>query len=239
MLGAWLILHATESLLSARFAAALARCLAASGKRVLLFDLSPDTPALDVFLGVDGRVVYTLSDVGKVSPSDVMLTPSEHLFFVPLGVGESIYAEKISACIEDVKPDAVLLSATRQTLSLARALSDGAILLTDASPIALRAAGALAEIEHFDGFLLSDFCPRREEIEKMPSLTGMADLLGIPLLGILPQTDLYNTHTVKEKDFLTAIENIAGRFVGENVSLLRGISLDGVRKARFFTGISE
>ena len=71
------------------------------------------------------------------------------------------------------------------------------------------------------------------------ALTEMADLLGIPLFGILPQTDLYNTHTVREKNFLTAIENMTGRLMGEAVPLLRGISIEGMRRKRFFTRISE
>lgn len=239
MLGAWSILHATESLLDARFVSSLASTLAASGKQVLLFDLSPECPALDILFGVDGRVVYTLSDVGRVSPRDVLLSPRENLFFVPLGVDEQVDASHIAAVIEAVKPDAVLFAVTRSTFTMARALSDGALLLTDASPVALRAASALASAYHFDGFVLTDFSPVREAVERMPALTEIADLLGIPLFGILPQTDLYNTHTVREKNFLTATENMAGRLMGEALPLLRGISIEGMRRKRFFTRISE
>lgn len=239
MLGAWPILHATESLLAARFVSSLANTLAANGKRVLLFDLSPECPALDILLGVDGRVVYTLCDVGRVPPCDVLLSPCKNLFFVPLGVGEQVEASKITAVTEAVTPDAVLFVTTRSTFTVVRSLSDGALLLTDASPVALRAASALTSAHRFDGFVLTDFHPVREAVEGMPALTEMADLLGIPLFGILPQTDLYNTHTVREKNFLTAIENMTGRLMGEAVPLLRGISIEGMRRKRFFTRISE
>ena len=239
MLGAWSIFHATESMLTARFAAALAKSLAGCGKRVLLFDLSPEVPALDVLLGLDGRVVYTLSDAERIAPRDILLTPSENFFFVPIGVGETVNDLHISACIQAASPDVVLFAAARSTVSLARALSDGALLLTDASAVSLRAAIALVGECAFDGFVLGDFVPVREEIEKMPSLTEMADALGIPLFGVLPKTSLYDTHTASEKSFLLAAGNMAGRLMGENIPLLRGIPLEGMRRKRFFTRISE
>lgn len=239
MLGAWSFFHATETLLGARFTASLALALAKAGKRVLLFDLSPECPALDVFLAVDGRVVYTLSDVGSISPSDVILSPRENVFFVPCGVGETVDAHHISSCIAAFSPDAVLCSVGWSTLPVARELSDGMVLLTDASPVALRAATALADSIHFDGLLLTDFVKERKGIEEIPSLTEIMDALGLSLFGVLPWIGTYNTPVVKENDFLSAVENMAGRLMGENVPLLRGIPMKEAHKQYFFSRISE
>ena len=239
MLGAWSFLHVTDAVVGARFTASLAQTLASFGKRVLLFDLSPECPAIDFFLGVDDRVVYTLSDALRLPPCDVVLAPKDGLFFVPLGVGEAVDAACVSACVEAILPDIVLFFASRSTLSTARALSDGLVLLTDSSPVSLRAAAALCEGEALDAFLLSDFRETCERRETVVSLTEIADALGLPVFGVLPQIGAYNTPSVKEKNFTTAVKNMARRLMGESVPLLHGISMKRAYKKRFFTGISE
>ena len=133
----------------------------------------------------------------------------------------------------------MLFAASRSTLALLKDVTDGALLLTDASPVSLRAAGALAEDGSFVGFVLSDFVPVREAIEKTPALSEIADTIELPLFGVLPYVNPYTTHTSYHKDFLLAVENMAGRLMGEQIPLLRGISVEGMRKSRFFTRISE
>lgn len=240
MLGAWSIVHSTESTVGAFFTAALAERLALHGKRVLLFDLNASAPAIDVYLGVSERVVYTLSDALRVSPADVMLSPQENLFFVPIGVGDGVdTVAPIAACIEAVSPDVVLLSVERTLLSLAASVSDGLLLLTDASFVSLRAASALASAHAFSGFALTDVALEKEELKKMPALPTLADTVGLPLFGILPHVDTNNPQTVAGKDFLTATDNVAGRLLGESIPLLRGISLEGLRKRAFFKQASR
>lgn len=239
MLGAWSIVHGTDKTPGAVFAAALAERLAAHGKRVLLFELSPSAPALDILLGVSERVVYTLADLPRISPEDAALTVRENLCFIPLGVGEAADSAQIRTAVSAMTPDVVLFSAERASLALAREVSDGVLLLTDASPIGLRAASALAENGDFDGFVLGDFVPTREWVKKTPSLIALADMLGLPLFGILPRIDPNNTYETMGKDFLSAVENMAGRLSGESIPLLRGIPIEGMRRRTFFERISE
>ena len=52
MLGVWSIMSVASSTLGACFTAALAESLACYGKRVLLFELAPDCPTVDIILGV-------------------------------------------------------------------------------------------------------------------------------------------------------------------------------------------
>lgn len=240
MLGAWSIVHSTESMVGAFFTAALAEHLALHGKRVLLFDLNASSPAIDVYLGVSERVVYTLSDALRVSPEDAVLSPQENLFFVPIGVGDGVdTVAPIAACIDSVSPDVVLLSAPRSALPLAASVSDGLLLLTDASFVSLRAASALASAHAFSGFVLNDLVLEKEALRKMPALTALSDAIGLPLVGILPHVDTNNPQTVAGKDFLSATENVAGRLLGESIPLLRGISLEGMRKRAFFERASH
>lgn len=240
MLGAWSIVCATDGMLGARFTAALAECLASHGKRVLLLELSPSLPALDILLGVGEKVVYTISDIARIDPLDVMLPVRENLFLVPQGLDDTdVDAASLSACICALKPDVVLISAERAKLPLVSEFSDGVLLLTDASPIGLRAASAWAQCADFDGFVLTDFLPTRAWITQSPSLTSISDALGLPLFGILPHIDTNNTYTSAGKNFLLAVRNMAKRIMGENIPLLCGIPVEGMRRRTFLERIAK
>lgn len=240
MLGTWSIVHSTNGMLGALFTASLARCLASEGVRVLLAELSPHAPALDILLGVCEKVVYTLSDIPRIDPGEVVLRVRENLMLIPLGVEETpTDPDAVRASVRATEPDVVLVTAERAMLPLASEVSDGVLLLTDASPVGLRAASAWAQRATFDGFVLTDFVPTREWVSENPSLTSISDDLGLPLFGILPRIDENNTCSPMGKDFLSAIENMAGRMIGETVPLLRGIRIEGMRRHKFFETISE
>lgn len=241
MFGVWSIVSPDSDKLGATFVAALARSLSFHGKRVLVFDLSPRFPVLDVAFGVSERVVYTLPDVARVSPELAVLSVSQEkqgeggILFVPVAVGDEVSLSSVSSVMEAVAADIVLLHAERETASLARAVSDGLLLLTQADAPSLRANACLAHSLTFDAFVLADFLPIAEEIEKEPSVTEMADALCLPLFGILPRTELKNTARPRGKDFLSAVDNMAARLTGEDVPLLRGIPIEGMRRRTFFT----
>ena len=240
MLGAFSVVNGSFGTVGAHFSAALAECLAAKGKRVLLFELSPSCPTLDLLLGVSERVVYTLTDTERLSPENVALTVRENLSFIPLGVGEVISDTSfLEACVKALSPDVVLLSTERSQLPLARRISDGVLLVTDASQASLRANAFLSSKESFDGFVLSDFVPTKEYAFKMLSLAEISDTLGLPLFGILPRIDRADTPAAWGKDFLFAVRNMAGRLLGETVPLLCGIPIEGMRRRDFFARTSE
>ena len=240
MLGVWSVVSVSSSALGARFTVSLAERLALRGVRVLLFELAPELPSLDVLLGVSEKVVYTLADAREVTPERVLLTPCENLYFAPLGVGETVdEPASLFACMDEVKPDVVLLFAERSACSLARSVSDGMLLLTDETAQSLRSAAALTEKHAFDGYVLTDLVPAREWIGRAPALTEIADALGLPLFGILPRTDPNNTHLSSGKDFLSAVDNMAGRMMGEDIPLLRGIPTEGIRRKSFLARISK
>ncbi|MBE6656152.1 MAG: hypothetical protein E7609_04715 [Ruminococcaceae bacterium] len=240
MLGAWSIVNGSFTTVGAHLSAALAERLASYGKRVLLFELSPSCPTLDIFLGVSERVVYTLSDVRKIPARDVALKVRGNLYFVPIAVGETANdVSCLEACAEALAPDVILLSAERSQILTARRFSDGMLLLTDATHASLRSAAALALEHAFDGFVLADFVPNKQSILQMPPLTEICDTLGLPLFGILPRIDQAKPHALQGKDFLFSVRNMAGRLLGEERPLLCGISVAGMRKRTFFTRTPE
>lgn len=240
MFGVWSIVSPYAERTGAALVAALARSLSLHGRRVLVFDLSPTAPALDVAFEVSERVVYTLPDVGHLAPELAVLSlPEENgeggILFVPIAVGDEVDPSHVSSVISAVAADVVLVRADLAALQTARAVSDGLLLLTEADAVSLRASVHLARSHRFDAFVLSDFQPLAEEIRREPSVTEMADALSLPLFGILPRTELKNTAHPRGKDFLLAVDNMAARLTGVSVPLLRGIPIEGMRRKTFFT----
>lgn len=253
MLGVWTVASAVADREAAVFCAALAKTLACMGKRVLTVELCLTSPALDLALGVAERVVYTLTDVAarRVSPERALLPldlfdkkgePTDArgtVLFLPAEAGASWDEEAGVQALSDVigfaGADVAFLLAEGKTLSLARRVSDGALLLTDGSADGLRAACALCEGTAFNGFVLSHFIPTTEAVRGLPSLTALADTLSLPLVGILPESGVRDAALApKRKDFTAAVRNIACRIAGQSAPLLSGIPIDGMRKRTYF-----
>ena len=244
MLGTWSFVSHDDSALGAAFVSTLARALSVRGKRVLLIDLCPTMPALDIAQDVAHRVIYTLSDASRLSPAEVFLSPDrrtekatereERILLVPISVREQPCEDDVRACIAAASADAVLICAERSTIPLARRVSDGMILLTHADAHSLRGAVSIVCDADFDGFVLTDFLPVGNQIEREPSLLQLSDMLSLPLVGILPRGELKNSLSPREKDFRIAVVNMAGRLMGERVPLLEDISIAGMKKTVYF-----
>lgn len=235
MLGVWSMMDESRDRVGARLVFALAKSLASDGKRVLVLEICPHRPALDVLFGVDEKVVYTLSDVGAVPPALVLLSPEKNIFFVPseLDLEEKEPSfDAIRTCVAEVKPDIVLILFERAAYRTASTVSDGVLLLTDPSPASLRASAAFAQTFPVTGWVLSDFVPVRQPL----SARAISDMLAAPLTGILPRLDADNTHSVARKDFLSAARNIAARLSGKIVPLLNGIPVKGSFRDTFLEG---
>lgn len=215
----WSFVSHDDPALGAAFVASLARALSARKKRVLLIDLCPLYPALDIALDVSDRVVYTLSDAEKMSPEALFLSPAHkgkgEILLAPLFPGEEPSGAQVEACLRAAKADLVLIHAQPSYASVARAASDAVLLMTRADTASLRAAAYLAAHEVFDVFLLTDLALTKESLRTGISLTEMADTLSLPLFGILPR--------ISDKAFDFAVTNIAGRLLGEQVVLLDNI----------------
>lgn len=240
MFGVWSIISPFSVFAAPKLSVALAKMLSARGARVLLIELSPTVPALSDMLGVSDKVVYTLSDVGRVPAGDVFLSPAidkrkkaqgaGEILLLPLFAGEALAAsagEAIRAAVAAAKADAVLLSAEIGQAALARSVSDGVLLLTGGDAFCLGTAAAHRDALAADGFVLTDFVPTRDAVKSSMGLTQMADVLGLPLVGILPK-DTYPWLCDR------AVENIARRLFGERVPLLSGIGIEGMRKKAYF-----
>lgn len=240
----WTFVSHDDGALGAAFTASLALRIAEAGRRVLVLDLSPSFPALDLALGVAERVVYTLGDVPRLSPETIFLSPekgkcAENILFVPIRSEEDVVSDAPLACIEASLADVVLICTDVATAPLVRTVSDHTVLLTRATEVSVRTASRIAACGGYDAFLYTDFVPTKEAVLCEMPLVSLADAVALPLFGILPRVDLKNTLCPRGKDFRAAITNIAGRVLGEDIPLLRGISVEGMRKRTFFERISK
>ncbi len=240
MSGIWSFISPFSVFAAPRLSVALAGVLSARGERVLLIELCPTTPALADLLGVADRVVYTLSDVGRVPPADAFLSVEPRkrrkgqkegsILLLPLFAGETVSEDAqdaLRACIAAADADTVLLSAESGQAALARAVADGVLLLTGGDAFCLRTAAAHRTAFSADGFILTDFIPTRDAVKSSMTLTEMADVLGLPPVGILPK-DTYPWLSAQ------AVENLAGRLSGMSVPLLSGIGIEGMRKKSYY-----
>lgn len=253
---------AEEGVGKSTLCASLALALAQRGKRVLLIDLSPSNPALDILLGVGESVVYTVKDVADadLAPEKALISfekdpkvkGKENLFLAPLvpsviesgeGVGEAVTLLSHAA-----EADVTVVDASASLYPSLFSVSDERILVTDTRQTALRAAEALvqahAESAPLDRFLLSRASLVRERIMKDEPLLDIIDRISLPLLGILPYSELLRECGLllgkrhAKAPFARAVGNVAERLLGTSVPLLRGISLEGISR-RFFIERSE
>ena len=219
MSGVWSFVSHDDPALGAVFVASLARALSDLGRRVLLIDLCPAYPALDIGRDVSDRVVYPISDAEKMSPEAIFLSPAHkgkgEILLAPLFPGEEPSGAHVKACACAAKADLVLIHAQPSYASVARAASDAVLLMTRTDATSLRAAAYLAAHETFDAFLLTGLVLTKESFKAGASLTETADALSLSLFGILPR--------FPDKAFDLAVANIAKRILGEQVILLDNI----------------
>ena len=243
----WSIVSTEGDTVAARFVSALARALTTHEERVLVLELATLCPTLDFAFGVAERVVYTIFDVGRVSAEETFLHPApcgcrgvkpENIMFVPSAVGETLWeADPIRSVIASADADITLILTSPSYAALARTVSDGMLLMAKTDAPLLRCATGIASTEDFDGLVLFDFVPTREKIKKMPSLLDIADMVALPIFGILPRESGFEMSSTAGKDFRTAVGNMAERLLGKQIPLLRGIRTEGMRKQKFFERI--
>ncbi|MBQ8911521.1 MAG: P-loop NTPase [Clostridia bacterium] len=231
-----------RSLVSASLALALAR----RGLRVLLVDLDPYTHTLDLFLGLEDRRLFGLSDILLGRPPEktllcreeiprLFLCPASDSPFLPdeealsrflLLIGERVQVDKV---ILDLPPSA-------EKERWFAPLSARHLVVSTQNPASLLAAAKTAEslsLTEGDGawLLLNRF-----DLADLSSYSGgrmcareMIDLVGLALIGIVPEAyDLSRrseegTLWRHEKEIDRPFDNVAARLLGEERLLFDGM----------------
>ena len=217
-----------------------AAALAARGNRVLCLDLTGGASSLDILLGLENRVVYTIADVfsGTVPPSRALIRFSDELplYLLPgSGIRETDeeivektgkYAERLRERFDYILID--LPSGDRKTARKLLPSADRAVLLTAPDTVSLRTAARF--LSGLDSDRVSCFCllitkVRTDLLKKGVGKTPeeIQEMLGIPLLGLIAEESLGTQDGLLlsggESRAETACANIAARLDGEEVPI--------------------
>ncbi len=223
-------------------AVGIAKALARGGKRVCLLDLDTVSPSLDLLLGCEDRVVYTLGDLITLvtSPVGVAICPSdtEGLFFIPGAfrlnrAPTKAELERVLSSIErTLDTDFLVLDTASPACPIFAAsvqLAQTALLVMCPDPLGVRSATSLLET------LLGSRIPDIRLIVNLFSLDAPPDLRDIVdttrrrLVGVVPKIQDFSIALLQEA-WLCAVSNIAARLSGDNPPLLHGVLTEKERR---------
>lgn len=227
----------------------LAHALTELGKTVLLVDLDFGNCCLDMLLGLEDEVLFTVADRETVlrDPAGVLLHPDwpegDRLFFCPAPRGGQYNPEIGSLCevlraLEDAcRPDFVLLD-TAAGIELPRALAgayaEGALLVASQMPVSLRAAENTARALEDLGLshvrlVINNFDPDAVRSGERCGILAAIDQAAAQTVGVIPRDR--ELMLAAERGALPgckspaarAFRNVARRLMGEGVRLFDGI----------------
>ncbi len=216
--------------------AGLALSFAKLGKSVLLVDMDEGLRCLDLMLGVDGKIIFDLSDIlsGSDISDGVYTVASNPLISVipaPTKTG-SIQKDKLCDFASRVKSlyDVVIFDfPAGMDFTLYDALGDDVqfIVICNPDPVSVRDASAVCSV------LNTNIPPRlilnRFDIEYVKkgiynNIDDIIDISGFRLLGIVPMSTelmlLPINHSLKPRGkSMRALKRIAKRLCGEEIRL--------------------
>lgn len=217
----------------------LALALAKKGKKVLLIDLDIGLRCLDLFFGIDDKIVFDLSDIeddGDIS--NIVYKASEHydIFLIPApDKPAKIDNERLSRLIENAKEiyDAVILDFPAGTdFSLCEYLKKDTQFLAvcNPDPVSVRDASAICTVLADYGFtarlIINRFNISLIKNKTYQNIDSIIDYSGFRLLGIVPDDRelmlLPITHNLKKNGrAFKALARISGRLCGEDIRLMK------------------
>ncbi|RMF23410.1 MAG: septum site-determining protein MinD [Cyanobacteria bacterium J083] len=224
----------------------LGSAIAAMGRSVALVDADFGLRNLDLLLGLENRIVYTAIDViagdCRLEQALVRDKRQKHLSLLPAAQNrnkEAVTPAQMEQIISKLSPnyDYIFVDCPAGIeLGFRNAIAavDEAIIVTTPEVAAVRDADrviGLLEAEGIQNIRLIVNRLRAEMIElnKMMGVEDVLELLGIPLLGIVPDDERVIVATNRGEPLILsqetslpamAFSNIARRLEGEKVPLL-------------------
>lgn len=234
-------------------AAMLGTALSQRGKKVLVCDIDFGLRNLDIAFGVQDSVVYDVLDCvdGRCTLDEASIEISDKLFFLPASQSRRIKfvdMTKVSEYISSISEgfDFILLDSPAGigvTLEECAVCADEALIVVRPYMSSVRDADRCIDVLEENGVLeasliINDVDNMLINDGTMMNADRTADLLGIPVLGIVPH----------DKDILSgeklggdgaakkAFSNIAGRMLGEKIPIMNfDEKKDGlIKKIRLF-----
>ena len=233
--------------------------LAKLNKKVVLVDTDIGLRNLDVVMGLENRIVYTLVDVVeencKLKQALIRDKKYENLFLLPAAQTRdktSVTPEQMKKLTDELKAefDYIILdcpAGIEQGFKNAIAGADRAIVVTTAEISAIRDADriiGLLEAQSIKNpeLIVNRLRPGMVKKGEMMDVDDIVDLLSIELIGVVPDDEYIITQTNKGEPVVSnkrapsgkSYIEIAKRILGENID----ISIPG-RKKGFFSKIKR
>lgn len=210
------------------FSANIGAALACKGILTVLVDMDIGLRNLDIALGLENSVVYDISDVagGICSLDDVLMrVPDyENLYFVPssqMKNASALDAEKITGVLRSLRDrfDYCLIDAPAGIeggFAYAKSVCDSAVIVTAATLSALRDADrVVSELEENSvgdiKLVINKIRPDLIESGAMMKIDKCADMLRIPVTGLIPDDDRLISLAAAGKLAISDAECVAGK----------------------------
>ena len=239
--------------------------LAKSGHKVVLIDTDLGLRNLDLLLGLENRIVYTIVDVieERCKLKQALVKDKKNPNLSLLAAAQTrdktaVNAEQLKEICDTLKEenDFVLVdcpAGIEQGFQNAVAGASEAIVVTTPEMSAIRDAdriiGLLATKEEISStkLLLNRVRPNLIKSNEMMSVDDVIGILEIPLIGIIPEDTGIITSTNKGEPIVNdekslagqAYNNVARRIIGEDVPFLNLEEPQGVvaKMKKFFSGL--
>ena len=239
--------------------------LAKAGKKVVMIDTDLGLRNLDLLLGLENRIVYTIVDVveGRCKLRQALVKDKKNPNLCLLAAAQTrdktaVTEEQLREICEELKKDFDFIlvdcpAGIEQGFQNAVAGASEAIVVTTPEMSAVRDAdriiGLLEAREEIKSYklLLNRVRPNMIKSNDMMSVDDVVEILSAPLIGIIPEDTGIITSTNKGEPIVNdekslagqAYRNVARRIIGEDVPFLNLEEDTGVlsKVKKFFAGL--
>ncbi len=211
-------------------AAGICKALAGMNKKALLIDCAIGLRCLDIILGVDDKVLYTLTDLeqGNCTFEDAAVDCGGFSLISPPQNVDNEYLNRdfLINFTKDLQNDFDFIiidsgGGIGEDFKSAIAPSDRVILVAEPTPEAIRAVDRTAAVCEQQGktdllLVINKINPVHIKKGKQTAISTVIDMLGISTIGLVPD-DMLKT---KKQNPVIAYTNIAKRLEGEKVPIM-------------------
>jgi septum site-determining protein MinD len=227
----------------------IATALATLGNKVVAIDGDVGLRNLDVVMGLENRIVYTLVDAldGNCRLNQTLIRDKriENLYMIPTAQSktkDAVSAEQMKKVCEELRDDFDYIfidspAGIESGFKNAAAGADEALVVTTPDVSAVRDAdriiGLLESMEKSPiRLIVNRIRPHMVKNGDMLGVSDVLDILAIPLIGMVPDDESVFTSTSKgepltlsgKSQAAVAFRNIAGRITGKDIPFM---NLDG------------
>ena len=219
----------------------LATALSERGKKVIALDFDIGLRNLDMLLGLENRIVYDIIDVMEgncnIHQAIIKDKKTQNLYFIPASQTKDknvLEKDKIKDILAQLKEDFdyVLIDSPagiESGFEHSVFMSDKAIVVTTPEISAVRDADRVIGLmgDNFDikekCLIINRYKPKLVESGNMLNIDDVLDILGLPLVGILPDDEdivsstnlgepiIHNKKSIFNKLYFNIVDRIDGK----------------------------